>query len=157
MKTHQYFFFSIGIFTYLGWNFSNDLLMTRKENDSIQCNVVILSFQGPSWSWLYDSWIYNYLWYQCLLSLKFWVRTPLPRSWRGVLDTTLCDKVCDRSVVFSGYSGFLHQLNWLPRYNWNIFESGVKHHNVSPYFCWEVPAFSWLFAFLNSLSFIYYY
>jgi hypothetical protein len=32
-----------------------------------------------------------------------------PRSWRGVLDTTLCDKVlvtCGRAVVFSG---FLHQ------------------------------------------------
>jgi hypothetical protein len=23
-------------------------------------------------------------------------------------------------------SGFLHQLNWLPRYNWNIVESGVN-------------------------------
>jgi hypothetical protein len=32
---------------------------------------------------------------------------------------------CDRSVVFSG---FLHQLNWPPRYNWNIVESGIKHH-----------------------------
>jgi hypothetical protein len=34
-------------------------------------------------------------------------------SWRGVLDTTLCDKSlsvnCGRSVVFSGYSCFLHQ------------------------------------------------
>jgi len=34
-------------------------------------------------------------------------------SWRGVLDTTLCDKVysltCGRSVVFSGYSGFPHK------------------------------------------------
>ena len=29
---------------------------------------------------------------------------------------------------FSGYSGFLHQLNCPPRYNWNIVESGVKHH-----------------------------
>ena len=28
---------------------------------------------------------------QCLSPLKLWVRTP---SWRGVLDTTLCDKVC---------------------------------------------------------------
>jgi hypothetical protein len=28
---------------------------------------------------------------QCLSPLKLWVRTPL---WRGVLDTTLCDKVC---------------------------------------------------------------
>ena len=36
--------------------------------------------------------------------------------------------ICDRSVVFSGYSGFLHQLNWPPRYNWHIAESGVKHH-----------------------------
>jgi hypothetical protein len=24
---------------------------------------------------------------------------------------------CDRSVVFSGYSSFLHQKNWLPQYN----------------------------------------
>jgi hypothetical protein len=30
---------------------------------------------------------------------------------------------CNRLVVFSRYSGFLHQ------YNWNIVESVVKHHN----------------------------
>jgi hypothetical protein len=34
-------------------------------------------------------------------------------SRRGVLDTTLCDKnlsvTCGRSMVFSGYSGILHQ------------------------------------------------
>ena len=32
--------------------------------------------------------------------------------WRGILDTTLCDKVCQwvsRLVVFSWYSGYLHQ------------------------------------------------
>jgi hypothetical protein len=47
---------------------------------------------GPSWSWWYVSWIYNYLLCnQCLPPIKLWVRT---RSWRGVLDTTLCDKVC---------------------------------------------------------------
>jgi hypothetical protein len=33
---------------------------------------------------------------------------------------------CGRLVVFSRYSGFLHQYNRLPRYN-NIVESGVKH------------------------------
>jgi hypothetical protein len=33
---------------------------------------------------------------------------------------------CGRSVVFSG---FLHQQNWSPQYNWNIVESGVKHPN----------------------------
>ena len=27
---------------------------------------------------------------------------------------------------------FLHQYNWLPRYNWNIVESGFKHHNSNP-------------------------
>jgi hypothetical protein len=37
-----------------------------------------------------------------------------------------------RSVVFSGYFGFLHQENWPPRYNWNIVESGIKHQNPKP-------------------------
>jgi hypothetical protein len=45
-----------------------------------------------------------------LSQLTLWVRIPLGR---GVLDITLCDQVlsvtCYRSVVFSGYSGFLHQ------------------------------------------------
>ena len=27
------------------------------------------------------------------------------------------------------FSGFLHQQSWPSRYNWNIVESGVKHHN----------------------------
>ena len=40
--------------------------------------------------------------------------------------------ICNRSVVFSGYSGFPHQYNWPPRYNWNIVESGVKHHQPKP-------------------------
>jgi hypothetical protein len=38
---------------------------------------------------------------------------------------------CDRFLVFSGYSGFLHQWNWQPRYNWNIVESGVEHHKTN--------------------------
>ena len=47
---------------------------------------------GPSW--LYGSWIRNYLCNQCLsccgLELCWW---------RGVLDTTLCDKVCQCLAV----------------------------------------------------------
>ena len=35
---------------------------------------------------------------------------------------------CDRSVVFTGYSGFHHQYNWLTRNSWNIVESDVKHY-----------------------------
>ena len=31
-----------------------------------------------------------------------------------------------RSMIFSGWSGFFHQ------YNWNIFESGIKHDNPNP-------------------------
>jgi hypothetical protein len=31
--------------------------------------------EGPSWSWSYGGWIYNYLWNQCLSSLNLWVRT----------------------------------------------------------------------------------
>jgi len=60
--------------------------------------------------WSYGSWIYNYLCNQCLSPLKLWVR--IPHLWRGILDTTLCDKLFSdlrRSMVFSGYSGFLHQ------------------------------------------------
>ena len=41
-------------------------------------------------SWLHGSWIYNYLCNQCLSLLMLWVQIPLRR---GVIDTTLCDKV----------------------------------------------------------------
>jgi hypothetical protein len=36
----------------------------------------------------------------------------------------------DRSMVFSGSSGFLHQQNWPPRYSWYIVERGVQHHQA---------------------------
>ena len=45
--------------------------------------------EDPSWS--YGSWIYYYLCHWCLSPPTFCVRTPLMR---GVLDTTLCDNVC---------------------------------------------------------------
>ena len=41
--------------------------------------------------WSYGSWIYNYLCNRCLSALTLRIRTPLRR---GVLDTTLCYKVC---------------------------------------------------------------
>ena len=63
--------------------------------------------ESSSWSSSYGSTRYNIMWY-CWLSLT-----------------------CDRSVVFSEYTGFPHQSNWLPRYNWNIVESGVKHDNTN--------------------------
>jgi hypothetical protein len=42
------------------------------------------------WSWSQGSWIYDYLFKQWLSALKLWVLILLMR---GVLDTTLCDKV----------------------------------------------------------------
>jgi len=44
---------------------------------------------GPSWSWSYGSWIYNYLCNQCLSPLMLWVRISI-----RAMCTTLCDKVC---------------------------------------------------------------
>jgi len=37
------------------------------------------NIKGPSWpwSWSYGSWIYNYLYYQCLSPQTLWVRIPL--------------------------------------------------------------------------------
>jgi hypothetical protein len=52
--------------------------------------------EGPLWSWSYVSWIYNYLCNQCLSPLKLWVRILLRRD---LLDTTLCDKVCQWLVT----------------------------------------------------------
>jgi hypothetical protein len=76
------------------------------------------------------NYMYNYQCNQCLSPLMLWVRTLFMARC-----TTLCDKVCQwlakRSVVFFGSSSFLHQKNWPPRYNWNIVESGVKHHQTN--------------------------
>ena len=42
-------------------------------------------------SWSHGIWIYNYRCNQCLSPLRLWVRNSLRRH---VLDTTLCDNVC---------------------------------------------------------------
>ena len=92
--------------------------------------MFVLLELGMSLSWLYGSWIYNYLCNQCLSPLKLWVRIPFMSrcTWYNIIWYSL-SVTCDRSVVFSGYSGFLPQLNWPPLTNWNIVESGIKHHN----------------------------
>ena len=59
---------------------------------------------------MYGSWIYNYLCNQCLSSLNLWVWILLMvRCTQFVSDLR-------QIVVFSRHSGFLHQLNWSPRY-----------------------------------------
>jgi len=65
---------------------------------------------GLLWPWSYGSWIYNYLCNLCLSPIKLWVWTPFIAKctpynimWKNLSVT------CDRSVVFSGFSSFLHQ------------------------------------------------
>ena len=61
------------------------------------------TIQGLSWSFLYGSWIYNYLWLcnQCPSPLKLWVRILFRQ---GVLDTTVCDQVCQRLATDRWFS-----------------------------------------------------
>ena len=53
----------------------------------------------PSWPWSYGSWIYNYLWNQCLSPLLLWVRISIRARC-----TTLCDKVCQWFVTGRQFS-----------------------------------------------------
>ena len=48
------------------------------------------TMKGWLWSYVYGSWIYNYLCNTCLSPLT-WVQIPFRRS---AFDTTLCDEVC---------------------------------------------------------------
>ena len=107
---------------------------------------------GQSWSWSYGSWIYNYLCNQCLSPLKLWVRIPLVYSIQHYVISV--SVTCNRLLVFSGCSCFLHQENWPPRYSWNIAESGIKQHSLTPeistfgytaFFCYNIFCWSvWL-------------
>ena len=65
------------------------------------CNAVKLLYMylGPSWSWSYGSWIYNYMCNQCLSPPSLWFRISLSR---GLLDTTLCDKDCHYQWLTAG-------------------------------------------------------
>jgi len=76
-----------------------------------------------------------------------------PRSWRGVLDTTLCDKVCQWLTAgwwfSSGTPVSSTNKTWPPWYNWNIVESGVKHHNPNPLNSLICPVVSCTHFFLS--------
>ena len=79
---------------------------------------------------------------------------------RGVLDTTVCDKVCWRLAADRWFSSGTHvssaKKNW--RYSWNIVESGVKHHNPKPlyFFCFlnfqNIFLFTIVFVYNDELS-----
>ena len=54
-------------------------------------NRLVTTMKGPSCSWSYGSWIYNYLCNRCLSQITLRVKISFRR---GVLDTILCDEVC---------------------------------------------------------------
>ena len=86
------------------------------SSNDIHCGVTsgFMFSPAPSWSWSYGSWIYNSMCNQCLSPLKVWVRTPLLAG-------------CARYIIQQVGVFFLRVLRFLPRYNWNSVESGVKH------------------------------
>ena len=97
------------------WRF---FLKMRKSNDH--------KGPGQSWSWSYGNWIYNYLCNQCI-PLKLRVRTSLiARCTRYNIKITFASDL--RQI-----GGFLRVLRFSPpikpRYNWNIVENDIKHHN----------------------------
>jgi hypothetical protein len=82
---------------------------------------------NPSCPWSYGSWIYNYLCNRCLSPLILWVRLSL----RARCRTCICDAVCQwlaTGLCFSPVSST--NKTDMPRYNWNIVESGVKHYKT---------------------------
>ena len=77
------------------WGFSSFQLLSFTIV-ILYMSPLLYDHSGLSWPWSYDTWIYNYLWSQCLSPLTVWVRIPLRQ---GVFDTTLCDKVCQWLVT----------------------------------------------------------
>ena len=81
--------------------------------------IHIFASLGSSWSLSYGSWIYNYPCNQCISQLTLWDRTQLRR---GVLDTTLCDKVCQWLVA---------GLWFFPRGTPVSSTNKTDHHNIT--------------------------
>ena len=73
---------------------------------------------------MYGSWIYSYL---CNVyhHQKLWVRTQFTKR---CTDTTLCDKACQWLATGQWFSPVSSTSKTDRHNNWNILESGVKHH-----------------------------
>jgi len=100
------------IFTYIVWLvtfwYTITFLHISWYWDTVWYHITLI--QGPPWWWSYSSWIYNYLCNQYLSQLMLWVRIPLmARCTRFNLMRSSFSVGCDSSVVFSGFSGLLHQ------------------------------------------------
>ena len=93
------------------WSISNSIFSTLKWHTKEY--YILYVFMRSSSSWLYGSWIYNYL---CNpITNKLWDRFPLMARYivytRYNIMWSSLSVNCGRSVVFSGYSCFLHKKN----------------------------------------------
>jgi hypothetical protein len=72
---------------------------------------MLCSSRGLSWPWSYGSWINNYLCNQWLSPLNLWCRISImTRCTRYNIMWISLSLTCGRSVVFSWYSGFHHNI-----------------------------------------------
>ena len=67
----------VKMFHHIFWKMKRSLFMCFIKKKTFSCYAVMcpyhtlhISIWGPSWSWSYGSWIYNYLCDQCLSPLK---------------------------------------------------------------------------------------
>ena len=123
------FFLILNWYTITRW--VDTLLLSNTLSWFCANQFLLLLLKGVMWP--HGSWIYNYICNQCIKPLKLWVWIPLMvRCTRYNIMWQSLSVTCGRSVVVSGSSGFLHQYNWPPRYNWNIVENGIKYHKPNP-------------------------
>ena len=91
----------------------------------------------------------------CLSPLTSWVRIPLRRN---VLDTTLCDKVCQWLAAGRWLSSrillFPPPIKLTATTSLNIAESGVKHHNLNSFA--DIIVFIYRFALTCAISVLFY-
>jgi len=73
-------------------------------------SLIYKLWMGTSLLLSYGSWIYNYMFNQCLSPLKLWVRIPhMAGCSRCNFMWWSLSVACDKSVGISGYFCFLHQ------------------------------------------------
>ena len=81
---------------FISFHFNETFHMAFRWSCSFLCSELSIFIDSNGASWSYGSWSYNYLCNQYLSPLTLWVQNPLRRD---VLDTTLCDKVCQWLVT----------------------------------------------------------
>jgi hypothetical protein len=121
-KKMYIFFKSIIMHVHQQVIFSSKVLLYSKEEEELFVINLVYNFyrfnfiylytyilEEQSWSWLYGSWIYNYLCNQCLSPLKLCSNLTHGKCMRYNIMWSSLSVTCDRSVVFFGYSDFLHQ------------------------------------------------